>query len=172
MSPEPPPARTPRIAQAADALRAFQFVGPCWSGRAAVPCWGRKELAINLYPEDADLAPRQLEVLRAVLRHPHDLRPTFERALFAHYKAEVERSYSAYDPVAHRDVPDSGPPTLSRPSEVWSLIDEPEVYIHRHFRTPLAVEFELSFNCEWDPEHGLGVRYQDWQPAHFGGWDL
>jgi hypothetical protein len=61
---------------------------------------------------------------------------------------------------------------LSRPSEVWSLIDDPEVYIHWHFRTPSAVEFELSFNCEWDPEHGLGVRYRDWQPVHFGGWDL
>src|SRR5689334_2534909 len=149
MPPEPTPTRTPRIAQVADALRAFEFVGPCWSGWAALPCWGGKELAINLYPEDADLVPRQIEVLRAVLRHPQDLRPAFESALLAHYKAEVEGSYSAYDPVAQRGVPDSGPPTLSTPSEVWTLIDDPAVYIHWHFRTPSAVEFELSFNCEW-----------------------
>ena len=32
--------------------------------------------------------------------------------------------------------------------------------------------FELSFNCEWDREHGLGVLFRDWQPIEFGGWDL
>lgn len=32
--------------------------------------------------------------------------------------------------------------------------------------------FELSFNCEWNREHGLGVLYRDWQPVEFGDWDL
>ncbi|HET6248548.1 MAG TPA: hypothetical protein VFE47_12675 [Tepidisphaeraceae bacterium] len=139
---------------------------------ANFPWWGGKELAVNLDPGEAGFVPRQLAVLRALLQYPHDLRPAFESALFGHYKAEVEGSYSAYDPVAQNDLPHSGPPTLRQPPEVWLLIDDPEVYIHRHFHTQSAIEFELSFNCEWNPEDGLGARYEDWQPVHFGSWDL
>ena len=48
-----------------------------------------------------------------------------------------------------------------------------EARILRISLSPYAyIEFELSFTCEWDPEHGLGVLYQDWQPVEFGGWDL
>jgi hypothetical protein len=30
----------------------------------------------------------------------------------------------------------------------------------RYFRTESAVELSLSFTCEWDREHGLGVSYR------------
>jgi hypothetical protein len=44
------------------------------------------------------------------------------------------------------------------------------VCIDNYFRTPSAIEFELRFNCEWDPEHCLGVCYRHWQAIEFGGW--
>jgi len=68
--------------------------------------------------------------------------------------------------------PASSPPKLTAASQIWSLIDGPTVYIKSFFRTPAVVEFELSFTCEWDPEHGLGVLYEDWHPVKIGGWDL
>ena len=34
------------------------------------------------------------------------------------------------------------------------------------------LRLELSFCCEWDPEHGLGVLYRDWCVVEIGGWDL
>ena len=79
--------------------------------------------------------------------------------------------YCSYDDSG-APIPGSGPPKLSEPSQVWELIDEPVVCIPWIFRSESAVEFELSFNCEWDREHGLGVLYHDFRPVEFGGWDL
>jgi hypothetical protein len=141
-----------------------------WSGTAFVPCWG-SELDIHLTCHDGVLEARQADTVRALLGHTEDLRPGFERALFEYYQEDVDGTYCAYGPDG-RPVPGSGPPKLTEPSQVWPLIDGPEVYIKWFFRTPSAVEFELSFNCEWDREHGLGVLYHDFQPVEFGAWDL
>jgi hypothetical protein len=158
------------VTEAGALLRDFRFIDPTWCGVAFVPCWG-SDLEVHLDPDDDEITPRQLGVLRALLSHPDDIRPEFEQALFAYYQADVEGSYCICGPDG-RPIPGSGPPKLTEPSQVWSLIDGPEVYIKPYFRALDGVEFELSFTCEWDPEHGLGVLYQDWQPAEFGGWNL
>jgi hypothetical protein len=155
--------------EAASLLRGFEFVDPTWEGTAFVPFWGA-ELQVSIKPDDEGITPRQLAVLRAVLGYARDLRPEFERALLAYYQADVEGASCCYDDDGE-PIPGSGPPQLSEPSQVWELIDEP-VDIPWIFRTESAIEFELSFNCQWDPEHGLGVLYRDWEPVEFGGWDL
>jgi hypothetical protein len=151
-------------------LDQWAFIDPCWHGYAFIPFWG-SVLEVGLRPEDEDLSARQISTLRAVLGYPRDLRPTFERALFEYYQSDVDGSYCEYDENGN-PVPGSGPPKLNRPADVWPLIDEPVIYIHGFFRTPSSIEFELSLNCLWDPEHGLGVLYRDWEPVEFGGWNL
>ena len=160
----------PLVTEAAALLRGFHFVDPTWEGTAFLPFWG-SELDVSLSPDEDGFTSRQLAVLREVLSYAQDLRPEFERALFAYYQAKVDGTYCSYDEDA-RPIPGSGPPKLSEPSRVWGLIDDPVVCIPSYFRTPSAIEFELSFNCEGDQEHGLGVLYRDWQPVEFGGWDL
>ena len=54
--------------------------------------------------------------------------------------------------------------------QIWRLIQGPEVNIRRCFRTESAVEFDLGFTCSWNDEHGLGVRYRDWEIEYIGGW--
>jgi hypothetical protein len=161
---------TPGVAEAAALLQGLHFENPTWDGTALVPFWG-SELDVAIDPDEEGITARQLAILRAILRYSRDLRPVFEKALFEYYQADVDGTYCAYDEQA-RPIPGSGPPKLTDPSQVWGLIDEPVVCIPRYFRTPSAIEFELSFNCEWDPEHGLGVLYRDWLPVKFGGWDL
>jgi hypothetical protein len=158
------------IAEAAGLLRDFQFIDPDWCGTAFVPFWGG-ELEIHIDPDEDEITRRQLEVLRALLSYPVDIRAEFEHALFDYYQAEVDGTYCSYGPNG-KPIPGSGPPKLTKSSQVWSLIDGPSVHIKWYFVTPAAVEFELSFTCEWDPEHGLGVLYQDWRPVDFGGWHL
>lgn len=161
---------TSSIAEAATLLREFHFVDPTWEGTAFVPFWGR-ELHVSIDPDEQGITLRQLGILREVLSDARDLRPEFERALFAYYQSEVDGTYCACDEHA-RPIPGSGPPKLTEPAQVWRLIDDPVVCIPWIFRTETAIEFELSFNCEWDHEHGLGVLYRDWQPVEFGSWHL
>ena len=160
----------PRVVEAAGLLRGLQFIDPTWCGVAHVPCWGG-ELKVHIYPDKDDFTDRQLAVVRALLVYPHDIRPAFERALFDYYQADVYGTFCSYD-AGGNPIPDSGPPRLDEPRQVWSLIAGPDVIIHHYFHTRSAVEFELSFTCDWDPEHGLGVRYRGWKPVEFGGWDL
>lgn len=141
-----------------------------WSGTAFVACWG-SDLGIHLSTYGGDVEARQVEIVRALLAYPKDIRPEFERALFGYYQADVDGAYCEYGDDG-QPIPGSGPPKLTEPNQVWPLIDGPEVYVKPFFRTEAAVEFELSFTCEWDPEHGLGVIYHDWNPVEFGGWDL
>ena len=161
---------TPGVREASRLLRDLHFIDPTWEGRAFVPFWGR-ELDVSISPDDEGITPRQLGVLQAIVSYPRDIHLEFERALFAYYQAEVEGTYCSYDEHA-RPIPGSGPAKLRRPSQVRELIDEPVVCIPSYFRTESAVEFELSFNCKWDREHGLGVLYWDWQPVEFGDWHL
>jgi hypothetical protein len=161
---------TSGVDEATALLCDFQFVDPTWEGTAFVRFW-EHELDISIDPHDGAITPRQLGVLRAILGYPRDLRPEFEQALFAYYQADVDGTYCSYDEDA-KPIPGSGPPKLSESSQVWRLIDEPVVCIPWIFRTPSAIEFELSFNCEWDREHGLGVLYCDWRPVEFGSWHL
>jgi hypothetical protein len=161
---------TPGVAEALTLVRDLHVVDPTWDGTVFVPLWGC-ELDFSIKPDEEGITPRQLTVLRAVLSYPRDLRPEFERALFAYYQADVDGTYCGYDEQA-RPIPGSGPRKLTDAAQVWGLIDDPVVCIPWIFRTELAVEFEMSFNCEWDREHGLGVLYRDWRPVKFGGWDL
>src|SRR5258706_15205065 len=95
MLPDHSPALLPRVAQAATLLPGLQKDGAWWDSWGVLPCWGGKELHFNIDPEDeaADLAPRQVSILRAMLQHTRDLRSAFEEALFGYYKAEIEGSY-------------------------------------------------------------------------------
>lgn len=158
------------IAEARKLLKKFRFIDPTWGGTAPVPCWG-SDLEIHVYPDEEGITPRQLTVLRALLGRRRSIRKVFERALFAYYLEDVDGTYCSYGPDG-KPIPGSGPPKLTKPGQVWALIEGPEVYIKSDFQTESAIEFELSFTCEWDPEHGLGVLYQDFRPVEFGGWDL
>lgn len=160
---------TTGVNEAAAMLRNFRFVDPTWDGTAFVPFWN-SDLDISINPIDGAISRRQLKVLRAILDHATDLKQEFERALFDYYQADVDGSYASYDDQG--PIPGSGPPKLTKPAQVWKLIDDPVVSIPSYFRTKSAIEFELSFNCEWDREHGLGVRCRNWRPVEFGGWDL
>jgi hypothetical protein len=152
------PGQFPHAADAASLLSGFEREEFWWVGWAAIPGWGRTELPLHLELEDGagDLAPRQVAILRALLKHAEDLRAGFERALFAYYKAEIEATL------------DADTPRPAAPSDMWSLIGDAAIWIGWYFRTPTAIEFKMTFNCAWDEEHGLGVRFVDWTPAAFG----
>jgi hypothetical protein len=147
----------------------LHFVGPCWSGHAFVPFWG-ETLEVNLdLMAEGQFSPWQVEVLKAILRYPHDLRGEFEQRLFAYYQKDVYDCIEFLDEDG-TDVSDECAPRMDEPGQIWTLIEGPEVYIHCCFRSEPAIAFELAFTCTWDDEHGLGVRYRDWQIEYIGGW--
>ncbi len=159
------------IEQAAGLLKGLHYVGPCWAGTAFVPFWG-DTLEVNLDPAgEGRVTPRQLRILRAVLSYPRDLKGEFQRRLFEHYRQHVYGRIEFLD-EDDGDVTDQCAPRLEEAGQVWGLIEGPGVFIRPCCRAEdeAAVTFELDFTCSWDEEHGLGVRYRDWEVVRVGGW--
>jgi hypothetical protein len=119
-----------------------------WQGRAFVPGWGA-ELHLRLWRADgAEPSPAQLRSLAELLSRRDDLRGRVQRRLFRHYKDDVRGV-----------VPASDAPPLRRSVDIWPLMSEPEVWVdHRPWKR--GTTFVLAFECQWDREHGLGVRVQ------------
>lgn len=157
---------------AAELLPGLRYERPFWTGTTLIRFWGQP-LNITLQTVEHDrLVPRQVRILREVLAYPHDLRPAFERTLFDYYQQHV---YGCIDCGLDEDGTDPTDhliPHLDSPREIWKLIQGPELWLHWCCKDEYeeAVEFELDFTCTWDDEHGLGVRYRDWQIAYIGGY--
>lgn len=141
-----------------------------WIARAKVPCWGNESLTIRLPTEEegAEASERQLAALAALLAHEGDLRPQFEREVFRYYAGVVYGSFSVFDDEGE-DIAEEYAPPLEEPSDVWSLLGQPRIYLNPWVPNPEKVTVELSMECRWDPEHGFGALYEDWELTQLGG---
>jgi hypothetical protein len=84
------------------------------------------------------------------------LRPAIERALFEHYEPHSEAGDSGEEEI----------PRLSGPEQVWGRSSLVHVLIE-----PLGGvdTVEIAYRTEWDPEHTLGARFQDWALIELNG---
>lgn len=82
------------------------------------------------------------------------LRPAIERALFEHYEP-----YS--DEQLEEEIP-----RLSRSEQVWGHVSPAHVLVE-----PLGGvdTVEIAYRTEWDSEHTLGARFQDWVMIELNG---
>jgi hypothetical protein len=157
---------------AAELVPGLQYGRPFWTGRAHIPFWG-EALPVTLKAVEGDrLVPRQVRILREMLAYPHDLRPAFDRRLFDYYQQHVYGCIDFGPDDDGTDLADTLAPRLDTPGDIWKLINGPELWIRWCCKDEheAAVEFELDFTCTWDDEHGLGVRYRDWEIVYIGGY--
>lgn len=108
------------------------------------------EVRVEIEPdnEDGSLSPAQNAALG------HLLAPTpYWLELSA---PAVMQNYEVYREV----IGDEELPPLARPVEVWKGVkpDYFRIPLHYGFQTPT---FFLLAECDWDPEHGLEVRFRD-----------
>ena len=147
-------------------LRDYHCKAGFWTGIGYVPFW-QGDLAIWFLTYGTEPTPRQVRIVQAVLDYPHDLREMFEHKVFDYYQNHI---YGAIDFGSPEDDQECAP-QLAESGQIWRLISGPElwikqVYLDEHVD---AVEFTMAFGCTWDEEHGLGVRFRDWQIVRFGG---
>jgi uncharacterized protein DUF6985 len=147
-------------------LRDYHPDGSFWTAVAFVPFW-RGELPVWFHTYDKEPTPRQVRIARAVLDYTHDLRGVVERGVFDYYQEHVFGAIDFGDPEVEQECA----PRLAEPGEIWRLIPGAEIWISQFCKQGHedAVEFTLTFECSWDQEHGLGVKFRDWRIVRFGG---
>jgi hypothetical protein len=109
------------------------------------------EVPVRIEPETADtreLSQRQREALLIALSLPPDV-----LALSA---PAVLQNYEVYREI----IGDEEVPPLQAPIEVWRSVIPSSISIppHDQITTPT---FFLWAECDWDPEHGLVVRFRN-----------
>jgi hypothetical protein len=106
------------------------------------------EVPVEIEPEADGVSPQQLEALRLLF----SLTP---EALEAAAPAVVQ-NYEVY----REAIGDEELPPLESPTSVWSLVTPTSFQIPAH-ESVLTPTFFLNAECEWDPEHGLVVRFRN-----------
>jgi len=147
-------------------LRNYCSDGRFWSAVGFVPFWGG-DLPIWFYTYAKEPTPRQIRIARAILDYPHNLRGVVENGVFDYYQTHVFGAIDFGDPVVEKECA----PCLTEPGQVWRLIPGAEIWISQFCKQGFeeAIEFKLTFECSWDEEHCLGVKFRDWQIVGFGG---
>ncbi len=140
-----------------------------WEGKAFLPFWG-DAARVNVEPPPGGTADEHLAFLQEIVAYDGDVRTPFAAAVFDWYiKNEIHGSFAVVD-ANHNEYPEEAErmaPKLSEPQDVWPLIEPPpRLCIGR--ADPEAKRFRLTMGCTWDPEHGLGVIFEDWKIVYLG----
>jgi hypothetical protein len=153
-------------------LTRFKRGESCWSGKVPFRFWGGEilstdiELAFDGKPSPTDY---QLRTFRSMVEYNDDIRPYFATELFNHYQRNIFRAMTHWSNEKGCFGAEEITPPVRSASEIWRLIDGPDVYIRPDYQYIKSIQFRLAFDCHWDPEHGLGAQFQDWKIVDFGG---
>jgi hypothetical protein len=129
-----------------------------WEAELLVPMWGG-QLPVQIAAPATGPSDRQVETLRAILRHPGDLRGIVAEALLGLYRDEwgdVTRSLVQA-------------PELRSADEVWTAMSRFALYIPAFESAAGGVVFEVHMESHWDVDHGLCVLIQDWSVVRVAG---
>src|SRR5262245_38328485 len=99
------------------------------------------------------------------LARSEDFRPEFEKRHFEHDQEEIYGYATYYSPERGESGADEITPPIREPSEIWPLICGPLLWIRcvRNEDWDQTIRFVMSFDCQWDEEHGLDIAVADWR---------
>ena len=105
------------------------------------------EVPVEIETDETGPSPQQLKALSQALNLAPDVLEKSAPAVVQNY--EVYREMIGDDEL----------PPLQNLIDVWKLVEPTDIYIPPHdAATPPG--FFLMAECDWDPEHGLVVRFR------------
>ena len=99
--------------------------------------------------EENALEPQQRQALRSLFALGSDALEQAAPAVVQNYEVFREASDD-----------DEQTPPLDKPVDVWQQVQLDHIFVPRHYEARHAY-FLLYATCDWDPEHGLEVRFRD-----------
>jgi hypothetical protein len=143
-----------------------------WSGEVAYAFWGGEKLDTYLeLDSNEEPSEGQLRAFSALVSHTTDIRRRTESKLAGYYRKEVYLSMTSYSPERGYYGAEEITPPIRDDHEIWKLVGKPSVWIRLESNPDQtkSIVFRLALDCHWDPEHGLGIEFRDWEIVKFGG---
>jgi hypothetical protein len=108
------------------------------------------EVPVEIEPETGGVSPQQLEALRLLFSLAPEVLETAAPAVVQNYE------------VYREAIGDQELTPLENPSDVWKSVTPTSFQIPAQ-DTVTTPTFFLLAECDWDPEHGLMVRFRNGQ---------
>jgi hypothetical protein len=109
------------------------------------------QVPVEIEPEaNGELSTPQREALRLLQNLPSDVLELAAPAVVQNYE------------VYREAIGDDELPPLEAPVDVWKRVEPTSFFIPPHDETTTPTFF-LQAECDWDPEHGLEVRFRNGQ---------
>jgi hypothetical protein len=128
---------------------AFKFDRYFWIGKHNVR-WLANPTSFLVMSESQAIPDVQRDAIRFVCGLPLETRDKLERRLFEEYQSRIYNSYSGGDAIT---------PPLQKPEDIWKLLEQPGIMIPEVERLSAECQFVATFECPWNPEHGLGILF-------------
>jgi hypothetical protein len=131
--------------------------GKYWKGEIVIEPCGTFRLVLAGSREAPD--PNALALAKELPHRFQSLVPNIQSGLFEHYDPYKETTDGGEDTG-------SPCPSIARPEAVWPHVTAAHVLVE-----PLdgALTVEIAFKVEWDIEHTVGARFQNWQFIELNG---
>lgn len=131
-----------------------------WVGQHDVP-WLAPASSFLIDTEDVELSNEYKNLVERICNLPRTVRNRLETFLYREYQDNI------FDTLCGGlDVT----PPISRPTEIWSLLTQPGIGIPSIEGSSPELLFAVIFECPWDPEHGLSIRFdENCNPVEIGG---
>ena len=104
------------------------------------------EVPIEIETDETGASPQQLQALAQALALSPDVLELSAPAVVQNYEV-------------YREMIGDEMPPLETPVAVWKQVEPTEIYIPPH-QAATPPSFLLMAECDWDPEHGLVVRFR------------
>jgi hypothetical protein len=113
--------------------------------------------------EDSPIEDAQREAYLAFEKNKADLLSIAERAVFSHYQKNCAEYRRRVGPA----LADKVAPLIQDPVALGSIVRPKEVVVRESFGEPDRV-VGISFDCTWDPDLGIAVKFVNEQLNDFG----
>lgn len=129
--------------------------GPCWETELTIQGSGRVYAELHGTRKMPDEAA--LSIARELPGRYGELKPEIQDALFENY---IPYRMAAEEGATHLVQPF---PQITDPADAWQRVRLWGVRIQPLTRQPIEPTLELVFEVDWDEDHLVGVRMQQWR---------
>jgi hypothetical protein len=127
----------------------FRFDKYFWLGKLNVP-WLANPTSFLVASEAKQIPEIQRAIVRFACGLPLSTRDKLAFRLFEEYQARIYNAFTGGHEVT---------PPLKRPADIWNLLTQPGITVPDLELLSPDCQFVATFECPWDPEHGLGILF-------------
>lgn len=147
----------------------FEFKGS-WNLSVEVVFYGKKQ-SLNIIVDGEndihDFEDEQKTVLNYLKKNLNHVLLTVESKIFQNYIL----NYKSIDSSLAKNKKRVGAPYLFSKFTISELVVLKSIIIPYCF-DPEEIEFGIALDCSWDPSHGIGVLFQNFEYLKIGSFDI